>query len=133
MHSRLCAFLGLFQGRNHRKTIDINGWSVKKTFNGDGPGLVETLKNHRWQWCLGKKKYQKLVHNRCARWNLYNTRHFYKTFTILLQYYYNTITILLQYFNNTFTILLQYQYLKISQNVVNTIDIVGNADTVGTL
>ena len=28
---------------------------LKKTFNGDGPGMVKPLKNHRWQWCLGKK------------------------------------------------------------------------------
>ena len=27
----------------------------KKTFNGDGSGMVKPLKNHRWQWCLGKK------------------------------------------------------------------------------
>ena len=54
-----------------------------------------------------EKKYQKLVHNRCARcnlwnlWNLYNTWHFY-------------------------TKLLQYWYLKISQNVVDIIDILAN-------
>ena len=28
---------------------------LKKTFNGDGPVMVKPLKNHRWQWCLGKK------------------------------------------------------------------------------
>ena len=28
---------------------------LQKTFNGDGPGMVKPLKNHRWQWCLGKK------------------------------------------------------------------------------
>ena len=52
------------------------------------------------------KKYQKLVHNRCARFNLcnlYKTWHFYNTITILLQYFYNTFTILLQYFYNTFS------------------------------
>ena len=40
---------------SHQKTIDIKSPSVKKTFNGDGPGMVKPLKNHRWQWCLGKK------------------------------------------------------------------------------
>ena len=34
-----------------------------------------------------KKKYQKLVHNRCARCNLCNL---YNTFTIILQYFCNT-------------------------------------------
>ena len=66
MHSRLRAFLGLFQGRNHRWPSHLNlgkpsknhwcQWLIwKKTFNGDGPGMVKPLKNHRWQWCLGKK------------------------------------------------------------------------------
>ena len=30
---------------NHRKTIDFNGWALKK-FNGDGPMLSKPLKNH---------------------------------------------------------------------------------------
>ena len=37
--------------KNHRCQ-----WSIcKKTFNGDGPGMVKPLKNHRWQWYPGKK------------------------------------------------------------------------------
>ena len=84
--------------------IDLLSWFLK-------------LKNHRTNATatpsfvppihlvyIFKKKYQKLVHNRCARCNLcnlYNTWHFYNTFT--------TLTILLQYFYNTynFTIILQ--------------------------
>ena len=31
---------------NHRKTIGSNGWTPKKTFNGDGPTLSKPLKNH---------------------------------------------------------------------------------------
>ena len=69
MHSRLCAFLGLFQGRNHRWPSHLNlgkpsenhryQWLIsKKTFNGDGPGLVKPLKNHRWQWSICKKNIQ---------------------------------------------------------------------------
>ena len=37
---------------------------LQKTFNGDGPGMVKPLKNHRWQWCLGKKpshRYEKMT------------------------------------------------------------------------
>ena len=54
------------------------------------------------------QKYQTLVHNRCARCNLYNTWH--NTFIILLHYYYNSNTILIQYYYNTLVILLQYVY-----------------------
>ena len=71
---------------------------------------------------LMKKKYQKLVHNRCARCNpcnLYNKWHFYKTFNILSQYYYVIITILLQYSYNTFTKVLQY-FTKLLQYFYNT-------------
>ena len=32
---------------NHWKTIDVNGQSVKKTFNGDGLVVSKPLKNHR--------------------------------------------------------------------------------------
>lgn len=49
------------------------------------------------------------------------------TFTKLVQYFYKTFqytSILLQYFYNSFTIM-------ISQNIVDTIDIVGNNDIVG--
>ena len=70
------------------------------------------------------KKYQKLVHNRCARWNLcnlYNTWHFHKTLTKKFQKFYNTFTILSHYFYNTITILwknfyntFSISYLKIS-------------------
>ena len=35
---------------NHRKTIGSNGWTPKKTFNGDGPTLSKPLKNHWRQW-----------------------------------------------------------------------------------
>ena len=35
---------------NHRKTIGSNGWTPKKTFNGDGPTLTKPLKNHWRQW-----------------------------------------------------------------------------------
>ena len=28
---------------------------LQKTFNGDGQGVAKPLKNHRWQWCPGKK------------------------------------------------------------------------------
>ena len=63
---KLRAFLGFFQGQNHRWPSHLNlrkpsknhrcQWLIcKKTFNGDGPGMVKPLKNHRWQWCLGKK------------------------------------------------------------------------------
>jgi len=31
---------------NNRKTIGSNGWTPKKTFNGDGPTLSKPLKNH---------------------------------------------------------------------------------------
>ena len=40
------------------KTIEkplISMVDLQKTFNGDGPGMVKPSKNHRWQWCLGKK------------------------------------------------------------------------------
>ena len=40
---------------NHRKTIDTNGWALKKTFNGDGPTLSKPSKNHWPQWWPGKK------------------------------------------------------------------------------
>ena len=43
MHSRLCAFLGLFQGRNHRPS-HLN--------------LGKPSKNHRFQWLLCKKNIQ---------------------------------------------------------------------------
>ena len=42
---------------NHRFQCLI----CKKTFNGDGPGMVKPLKNHWWQWCLGKKKHYHLI------------------------------------------------------------------------
>ena len=35
---------------NYRKTIGSNGWTPKKTFNGDGPTLSKPLKNHWRQW-----------------------------------------------------------------------------------
>ena len=66
-----------------------------------------------WATDFKTKKYQKLVHNRCARCNLcnlYNNWNFYKTFIILLQYLYNTLTKLLLYFYNTNI----SKYLKIS-------------------
>ena len=40
---------------NHRKTIGSNGWTPKKTFNGDGPTLSKPLKNHWRQWWPKKK------------------------------------------------------------------------------
>ena len=40
---------------NHRKTIDTNGWALKKTFNGDGPTLSKPSKNHWPQWWHEKK------------------------------------------------------------------------------
>ena len=40
---------------NHRKTIGSNGWTPKKTFNGDGPTLTKPLKNHWRQWWPIKK------------------------------------------------------------------------------
>ena len=40
---------------NHRKTIDTNGWALKKTFNGDGPTLSKPSKNHWSQWWPEKK------------------------------------------------------------------------------
>ena len=51
------------------KTIEkplISMVDLQKTFNGDGPGMVKPLKNHRWQWCLGKKtlpshRYEKIT------------------------------------------------------------------------
>ena len=55
---RLRAFLGLSNGPtplltivpefgdNHWKTTDVDGWSVKKTFSGDGSVIAKPLKNH---------------------------------------------------------------------------------------
>ena len=69
----LRAFLGIFYGskpsltiapafwENHWKTINVNGQSGKKTFNGDGPVVVKPLKNHRRQWCSVKKHYHPIV------------------------------------------------------------------------
>ena len=52
------------------------------------------------------KKYQTLVHNRCTRYNLYNTfKKLYNTFTKLLQYSYNEV------YNNNIS-----KYLKVSFN-----------------
>ena len=66
-------------------------------------------RRERWNFNLFQsfKKHQKLVHD---LGNIYNTWHFYKTCTILLQYSHNIFTTFLQYFYNTFTVLLQYFY-----------------------
>ena len=44
MHSRLCAFLGLFQGRNHRWPSHLN--------------LGKPSENHWYQWLICKKNIQ---------------------------------------------------------------------------
>ena len=85
----------------------ILSWSYFNVFT-PAPMLKSTMLNswysNRFFFYMIQEKIPKMVLNRCARCNLYNTWHL---FTIHLQYYCNTITILLQYFYNTFTIVLQ--------------------------
>ena len=68
---------------------------VGSTWGGRGGRELETTsfagiwQSNNKQGGLPYKKYQNLVHNRCAKCNLYNL---YNTFTILLQYLYLKIS-----------------------------------------
>ena len=75
--SRSCAFSGLCQGQNHRWPLHLNlgkpsknhrfQWLIcKKTFNGDGSGMVKPLKKPSmamvpWKKTLPSHRYKKMT------------------------------------------------------------------------
>ena len=93
-HSRpACSSAEVFSHRPGRTPLIHRNTPIKNNYFF----LMKSFWNCRCSsTILLKKKYQKLVHNRCARCNLcnhYNTWHFYNDITTLLQYYFNTFTL----------------------------------------